>query len=82
MTPFWKTCLVEALEKLGGEADWEDIYPTVESLDYLGEKDIEESKYGGRPNYQHSLRACASEMVDKGELIRVRPGRFRLPQSG
>ncbi len=76
---FWKTCIVEGLRSLGGEADMVDIYKWVESMDWLGKKDMEDSGYGGRPGYQHALRSYASMMVKKGELVRVSRGRFRLP---
>ena len=79
MKGFWVTCIVDALENLGGEADMVDIYLAVESLNYLGKKDMETSNYQQRPNYTHSLRSCAARMVKKEELIRIRGGRFRLP---
>ena len=79
MVAFWKTSIVEGLRNLGGEADMVDVYKWLESMGWLGEKDLEDSGYGERPRYQHSLRACASTMVKKGELIRICPGRFRLP---
>ena len=79
MAPFWKTSIVEGLRHLGGEADMVDVYKWLESTGWLGEKDLEDSGFEGRPRYPHSLRSCASMMVKKGELIRVRPGRFRLP---
>ena len=78
MASFWKTCILKGLRSLGGEADMVDVYRWVESVDWLGKNDLEDSGYGGRPNYTHTMRACASSMVKQGELIRVRRGRFRL----
>ena len=78
MVPFWKTALLEGLRAHGGEADMVDIYKWLEAQDWLGPKDLEVSRYEGRQNYQHTMRTCASQMVKKGELERVRPGRFRL----
>ena len=82
MASFWKACIEEGLKSLGGEADMVDVYKWAESVDWLGKRDLEDSPHQGRPRYTHSLRTCASRMVRRGELIRVRDGRFRLPKSG
>ena len=78
MAGFWETCIVQGLREFGGEADMVDIYKYVETLDWFGKRDLEDSPHGERPRYTHSLRACASTMVKSGKLIRVSRGRFRL----
>ena len=81
MPPFWKTCVLEALRHFDGEADLMDIYKWLESMDWLGERDLEESPYQGRSNYQHSIRSVVAQMVKRGELAWVSRGRYRLLES-
>ena len=75
---FWRACVSEALQSLGGEAELQDIYLWIEDADYLGEQD-KESWTDGRPMYQHSVRAFIGTMLKSGELVRVSRGRYRLP---
>ena len=37
--PFWKTCVLEALQYHSGEVELQDIYSWMEASDYLGEWD-------------------------------------------
>lgn len=38
--------------------------------------------WGDRPVYQHTVRACISNLCEQGELTRVARGRYRLTEKG
>lgn len=76
--PFWRTCVLEAVQSHGGEAELQNIYLWIEASDYLGEREKRDWT-DGRPMYQNHVRSCISAMVNKGELVRVRRARYRLP---
>ena len=75
---FWKTCVLEAIQSYGGEAELQDIYLWIEAADYLGERE-KENWTDGRPMYQNHVRSCISAMTNKGELVKVKRARYRLP---
>ena len=58
-----------------------DIYYRIEGHVNLTEHELAESPHEKRPNYVHTVRGVASDMVKRGELVRVRDGCFRLPQT-
>lgn len=79
--PFRKTCVSDALQDYGGEAELQDIHWWIEASDWLGEQDKRDWE-DGRPMYQNSVRACISMMVKRRELARVSRGRYRIRNGG
>ena len=65
---------------LGGEADMSpDVYDWIQSHAQLTPHELSESPHQGRPYFFNTARGIASDMCNDGFLIRVRPGRYRLP---
>ena len=56
-----------------------DIYYWIEDHVNLTEHELAESPHSKRPNFVNTVRSVASHMVERGELLKVRDGRFRLP---
>ncbi len=76
---FWPDTIYSALRSLGGEAYSTDIYKWVENNISLTEGERSISPHQGRPNYVHTVRGVESDMTNKGLLIRVYDGYYRLP---
>ncbi len=76
---FWPKTIVAALQSFGGEALLVDVYAWIEANVPLTAHELEESPHQGRPYYVNTVRGLASDMADKGDLVRVRPGLYRLP---
>ena len=70
--------IVEALEALGGRAELSEIYRWLESHGQLTSQDLQETRYGGRPNFQHIIRSTVSRMVAAHLVVRVGRGEYRL----
>ncbi len=70
--------ICEALDALGGKAELADIYRWLESHDRLTPEDLQETRYGGRPNFQHIIRSTVSRMVAAHLVVRVGRGEYRL----
>jgi len=79
---FWPETISQALVALGGEADMApDVYNWIQSHVQLTPRELSESPHQGRPYFVNTVRGIASDMCNKGLLIRIRPGRYRLPPS-
>ncbi len=70
----------EALYALEGEA-WlnPDVYDWIRTHVDLTEQELALSRHQKRLNYVHTVRCVASDMVNRGELIRLKAGFYRLP---
>lgn len=55
------------------------IYDWIKRHVDLTPQELATSPHQGRPNYVHTVRGVADDMVKAKKLIRVRDGRFRLP---
>ena len=73
---FWRTCILEALEHHGGEAELQQIYLWIESSDYIVDQTLWQD---GGPNYQHTVRSFLNTMRDTGEIVRTERGLYRIP---
>ena len=56
-----------------------DIYDWVAIHIELTEREASSSPYEDRAYYTHTVRGVASDMVQKGQLIRIQDGLFRIP---
>ena len=77
---FWREIIFQAIKALGGEADMSpDVYDWIQSHAQLTPRELSESPHQGRPYFFNTARGVASDMCNDGFLIRIRPGRYRLP---
>jgi hypothetical protein len=60
------------------------IYKALEAGRYftLQEHHLEETRYGGRPAYQHAVRSYLSNIVQEGLADRLERGVYEITQSG
>ena len=75
----WEQRIVAALIALDRQASLADIYEWVERNCNLNAEQTRETRYGGCPNYQHSIRSNISIMGNKNLIVRVGRGIYRLP---
>jgi len=77
---FWPDTIYKALRSFGGQACLTpDVYEWVQNNVTLTERELSASPHQGRPYYVNTVRGIASDMADKGLLIRVNAGCYRLP---
>ena len=76
---FWSETIYTALRSLGGEAYSTDIYEWVRNNVSLTEREQSISPHQGRPYYVNTIRGIESDMTNRGLLIRVFDGYYRLP---
>jgi len=77
---FWRDTISQAILALGGEADTSDVYNWIQSHTQLTPHELSESPHQGRPYFHNTVRGIANDMRNDGLLIRINPGRYRLPQ--
>ena len=75
---FWAQLIEDALRNLRGVSAYEDIYKWLEKSGTLTEEELSASRYEGRPNYHHTVRATMSHLEKAGKVERVGRGRYRL----
>ena len=76
---FWQEVIHAALRSLGREAYSTDVYEWVSRNVNLTEREQSISPHQGRPHYVNTVRGIESDMTNRGLLIRVSRGRYRLP---
>lgn len=74
----WSDQILRAVHDLGGSASVPAIYEWIEDNVPLTAMQRDE-QYDGRPQYQHIVRSYLSNLVESGDLVRVRRGTYRLP---
>ena len=77
---FWRETITQAIMDLGGEADTTKVYDWIQYHVPLTPKELSESPHQGRPYFVNTVRGIASDMCALGLLIRMLPGRYRLPK--
>lgn len=75
---FWKEAIYKSIESLGGEADLQEIYKSLIDIITLTEWEKRETRWGGRPAYQHIVRSYSSNMCQSGLLCRTKVGRYKI----
>jgi len=78
----WQYAIREILSHSQGEADLKDIYHILEHNFSLDSSDTRETRFGGRPAYQHVVRSVMSNLKKSGDVAWVRRGRYRLTDQG
>ena len=78
----WETAILRSIKSLGGEAELQQIYGKVSDFRQLTEENLRETKWGGRPAYQHQVRSHITNLWQAGELIRISRGRYSLTEKG
>ena len=75
----WEDAILTAIQSLGGRADLQQIYERLPRFVDLSADHLRETKWGGRPAYQHTVRYLVSSMTRSGKLVRVARGTYGLP---
>ncbi|TET43016.1 MAG: hypothetical protein E3J66_02550 [Dehalococcoidia bacterium] len=78
----WETAILKSINSLGGEAGLQQIYERLAAYIQLTEEDLTETKWGGRPAYQHQVRSHVTNLRQAGALIRISRGRYSLTEKG
>lgn len=78
----WSEAILEAVNSLGNEASLKAIYETLEKHFPLSNRNLRETRYGGRPAYQHEVRSFVSHLVKGGDLEWIGRGRYKLIRRG
>jgi predicted RNase H-like HicB family nuclease len=78
----WSEAILEAINSLGHDASLKDIYAVLEQQFPLSEQNLQHTRYGGRPAYQHEVRSFMSNLLETGELQRTGRGKYRLTPQG
>jgi hypothetical protein len=78
----WQYAILEVLTHSRGEADLKDIYHSLEHNFPLDSADTRETRFGGRPAYQHVVRSVMSNLTNRGDVAWVCRGRYRLTEKG
>ena len=76
---FWEQHIISAITSQRRPVALTEIYDWIGHNCDLEPNDLRETRFGGRPNYQHSIRSTASNMVRKEMLVWVERGVYRLP---
>ena len=76
-SPGWDDHILRAIHDLGGSASLKSIYAWLEDnaplmVDQRGER------YDTRPQFQHTVRACCSNLVKSGRLMRVQRATYQI----
>ena len=75
---FWQDLILEALGRLGGAADLQDITNWIRRNVDLTDHELGDSGHEGRDRYVHTVRSCAWAMVNNGKLERLGRGRYQI----
>jgi len=78
----WEYAIREILHHSQDEADLREIYSALENSFPLEESDRRETRWGGRPAYQHVARSIISNLVKSGDVVRISRGRYGLTDQG
>ncbi len=76
---FWPENILKAIQSFGGKAWLVDVYDWIEDNVSLTNRELDTSPHQGRPYYVNTVRGIASDMVNRGALVRVQPGLYKLP---
>ena len=79
---YWEEAIYKSIESLGGEADLQAIYKRLLDKGALTEYQQRETRWGGRPAYQHVVRSYITNMCQSGLLCRIARGRHRIIEYG
>ena len=75
----WYTRILESVSDLGGVASLPEIYAWMTEHGRLRPRDLVLSS-NGRPRYIYIVRTYIRELVEIGELERIRRGVYSLPK--
>ena len=78
----WEIAILKSINSLGGEAKLQDVYKRLSKFIQLTEEHKKETRWGGRPMYEHEVRSCVANLYQTGELDRILRGRYRLTDKG
>jgi len=77
----WEYAIVEAINDLGGSGTLQELYQALRQREPLTPRH-RQPQWDHRPAYQHQTRSHVSNLVQKGELVRVARGRYALTEQG
>lgn len=88
----WCWLLLGILKDSGGTASLQDIYASIEENVAESEETdakvinsrlfAEDSNFGPRPKFQHTVRGCLSAYKKRGLMERIDKGLYRITDAG
>ena len=78
----WEVNLLSAFDALGGEADLQAVYVYLERHAPMRAHHKQQTKWGGRPAYQHQVRSHVVNLFQSGQLRRIARGRYAITPLG
>jgi hypothetical protein len=75
---FWRPAILASIKFFGGRAHMPDVYSWIQKNRELSEREKSTSPHQGRPYYLNTVRGIASDMCNKGLLVRISDGYYRL----
>ena len=82
MTTTWEYAVLKTINALHGESDLQSIYKNIDRFIDMSDYQERETKWGGRPAFQHTVRSTASTLCRHGYLRRVDRGVYAITQKG
>ena len=78
----WEEAILKSVDAAGGRACNQEIYDKVGEFINLSLQHLRPTQWGGRPAYEHQVRSHLSNLCEKGDLLRVGRGQYRLTPGG
>ena len=78
----WEVTILRIMQELGSSADLSHVYRALEEGPSLTANDLRETKWGGRPAYQHQVRSHVSNLCKAKQLRNVARGRYEITPEG
>lgn len=82
MMNLWEVAILKSIICLGGQPDLAEIYERPPAYINLTKDDLRETRWRGRPAFQHQVRSHIANLCQAGELYRVSRGRYSVTQKG
>jgi len=79
----WEIAILKSVKANGGKkVKLQAIYIKLPTFIDMDAKDLRETKWGGRPAYEHQVRSHISNLRQKGDLFRVSRGLYSISDKG
>jgi hypothetical protein len=80
----WEQAILKIVLSLNGRASLQQVYRILEqgTILQLTNHDIRETRWQGRPAYQHQVRSHISNLTQFGDLVRVGRGAYEITEKG
>ncbi len=78
----WREAILRCVVAREGTAHCQDIYKDVGKFISLSPSHLRDTRYGGRPAYQHEVRSYLSNLRRDGALNLVQRGTYKITAFG